>query len=57
MLNIRKLASLLLSIWIFGNHLPPGVLVGAAVVFGSAGVWAWEGQRINSKGREKGKKQ
>ncbi|KAI4219404.1 MAG: hypothetical protein LQ349_008361, partial [Xanthoria aureola] len=25
-LNMRKLASLLLSIWLFGNQLPPGVL-------------------------------
>ncbi|KAL8842715.1 MAG: hypothetical protein Q9170_000371 [Blastenia crenularia] len=56
-LNIRKLASLLLSIRIFGNQLPPGVLVGAAVVFGSAGLWAWEGQRIGAEGRGKGKMQ
>ncbi|KAL8910457.1 MAG: hypothetical protein Q9171_004251 [Xanthocarpia ochracea] len=54
-LNMRKLASLLLSIWLFGNQLPPGVLVGATIVFGSAGVWAWEGQRIGR--REKSKKQ
>jgi len=45
-LNVRKLVSLFLSIWLFGNKLPPGVVAGAAVVFGSAGVWAWEGQRI-----------
>ncbi|KAL8766719.1 MAG: hypothetical protein Q9209_006588 [Squamulea sp. 1 TL-2023] len=48
-LNIRKLASLLLSIWIFGNQLPPGVLVGATIVFGSASLWAWEGQRIGRR--------
>ena len=39
-----------MSIWIFGNELPPGVLVGAAIVFGSAGVWAVEGQRLNNSG-------
>ncbi|KAL8655673.1 MAG: hypothetical protein Q9210_000736 [Variospora velana] len=50
-LNIRKLASLLLSIWLFGNQLPPGVLLGATVVFGSAGLWAWEGQRIGARGK------
>ncbi|KAL8712425.1 MAG: hypothetical protein Q9220_003273 [cf. Caloplaca sp. 1 TL-2023] len=50
-LNMRKLASLLLSIWLFGNTLPPGVLAGAAVVFGSAGIWAWEGQRMGRRGK------
>ncbi|KAL8975107.1 MAG: hypothetical protein Q9197_000656 [Variospora fuerteventurae] len=53
-LNIRKLASLLLSIWLFGNQLPPGVLLGATVVFGSAGLWAWEGQRIGARGKGDG---
>lgn len=51
-LSMRKLASLLLSIWIFGNQLPPGVLLGATVVFGSAGLWAWEGQRIGRRERQ-----
>lgn len=46
-LNVRKLVSLFLSIWLFGNRLPEGVLLGAAIVFGSAGVWAVEGQRLN----------
>ncbi|MCJ1344805.1 golgi uridine diphosphate-N- acetylglucosamine transporter [Peltigera leucophlebia] len=49
-LNVRKLISLFLSIWLFGNELPPGVLVGAAIVFGSAGVWAVEGQRLSGGG-------
>lgn len=49
-LNVRKLISLFLSIWLFGNELPPGVLVGAAIVFSSAGVWAVEGQRLNNGG-------
>ncbi|MCJ1263151.1 golgi uridine diphosphate-N- acetylglucosamine transporter [Lobaria immixta] len=47
-LNVRKLISLFLSIWLFGNRLPGGVLVGAAIVFGSAGIWAVEGQRTSS---------
>ena len=50
-LNMRKLASLLLSIWLFGNQLPPGVLLGAMIVFGSAGIWAWEGQRIGRRAK------
>lgn len=44
-LNVRKLLSLLLSIWLFGNSLAAGVLVGAAVVFASGALYAWEGQR------------
>lgn len=32
-LNIRKVVSLLLSIWLFGNNLPGGVIFGAGVVF------------------------
>jgi len=58
-LNVRKLVSLFLSIWLFGNKLPPGVMLGAAVVFGSAGIWAWEGQRIGRRESEKkdGKKE
>ena len=39
-LNIRKLASLLLSIWLFGNQLPLGVMVGAAIVFVGGGLYA-----------------
>ena len=50
-LNVRKLISLFASIWLFGNSLPWGVLLGAAVVFGSGGVYAWEGQRIGSRER------
>ena len=58
-LNVRKLISLFLSIWLFGNKLSPGVTLGAAVVFGSAGIWAWEGQRIERRARDKkdGKKE
>lgn len=32
-LNIRKLVSLLLSIWLFGNSLAHGTLFGAIIVF------------------------
>jgi len=39
-LNVRKLVSLILSIWLFGNKVPFGVLVGAAVVFLGAGLYA-----------------
>lgn len=48
-LNVRKLVSLFVSIWVFGNRLPAGVLAGAAIVFSSAAVWAVEGQRLNRK--------
>ncbi|KAF8540099.1 UAA transporter [Trichophaea hybrida] len=44
-LNIRKLLSLLLSIWLFGNHLSPGVFFGAAIVFGGGFLYAVESQR------------
>ena len=39
-LNIRKLVSLLLSIWLFGNRLAEGVLAGAALVFLGGGLYA-----------------
>jgi UDP-xylose/UDP-N-acetylglucosamine transporter B4 len=39
-LSIRKLASLLLSIWLFGNTLAPGTLVGAVIVFGAGALYS-----------------
>ncbi|RTE69900.1 hypothetical protein BHE90_015711 [Fusarium euwallaceae] len=39
-LNIRKLVSLLLSIWLFGNKLAPGTLVGAIIVFSAGGLYS-----------------
>lgn len=39
-LNIRKLVSLLLSIWLFGNSLNPGTLVGAVIVFGAGALYS-----------------
>jgi UDP-xylose/UDP-N-acetylglucosamine transporter B4 len=38
-LNVRKLVSLLLSIWLFGNRLSPGTLIGACIVFGSGALY------------------
>lgn len=51
-LSLRKLVSLFISISLFGNRLPLGVMLGAAIVFGSAGMWAWDGQR--RRGRKAG---
>lgn len=39
-LNIRKLVSLLLSIWLFGNQLALGTLLGAVVVFSAGGLYS-----------------
>ncbi|KAG7422530.1 UDP-N-acetylglucosamine transporter yea4 [Fusarium oxysporum f. sp. rapae] len=39
-LNIRKLVSLLLSIWLFGNKLAPGTLLGAIIVFSAGGLYS-----------------
>ncbi|KAL8304339.1 hypothetical protein RB597_004440 [Gaeumannomyces tritici] len=47
-LNIRKLVSLLLSIWLFGNRLAPGTLVGAVVVFASGGLYSMGGKTYSS---------
>ncbi|KAH8735367.1 UAA transporter family-domain-containing protein [Ilyonectria robusta] len=38
-LNIRKLVSLLLSIWLFGNRLAPGTMLGAIIVFSAGGLY------------------
>ncbi|MCJ1246269.1 golgi uridine diphosphate-N- acetylglucosamine transporter [Trapelia coarctata] len=48
-LNVRKLVSLFISIWLFGNESPLGVMVGAAVVFVGGGVYAWEGTRMQKR--------
>ncbi len=44
-LNIRKLVSLLLSIWLFGNRLASGTMLGAAVVFFAGGLYSLDGGR------------
>jgi drug/metabolite transporter (DMT)-like permease len=41
-LNIRKLASFILSIWLFGNKLSGLMVVGAVLVFGSGALYVWE---------------
>lgn len=48
-LNVRKLVSLLLSIWLFGNKLSPGTLLGALVVFGAAGLYSLGGKAKQKK--------
>jgi UDP-xylose/UDP-N-acetylglucosamine transporter B4 len=41
-LNIRKLISLLLSIWLFGNRLAAGTLAGAVVVFAAGALYSFD---------------
>ncbi|KAJ5059623.1 Dolichyl-phosphate-mannose-protein mannosyltransferase-domain-containing protein [Bipolaris maydis] len=41
-LNIRKLVSFLLSVWLFGNHMSGLMKVGAAMVFGAGALYGWE---------------
>ncbi|OTB16074.1 hypothetical protein K445DRAFT_317704 [Daldinia sp. EC12] len=48
-LNIRKLVSLLLSIWLFGNRLAPGTLIGAIVVFSAGGLYSLDSKKPAAK--------
>ncbi|GLA60694.1 Golgi uridine diphosphate-N-acetylglucosamine transporter [Aspergillus tubingensis] len=48
-LNVRKLVSLLLSIYLFGNALSPGVLMGALFVFIGGALYGIEGARPKVK--------
>lgn len=48
-LNVRKLVSLLLSIYLFGNQLSVGVLLGAVCVFGGGGLYGFEGARLRKR--------
>ena len=41
-LNIRKLVSFLLSLWIFGNQMSGLMKFGAAMVFGAGALYGWE---------------
>ncbi|EKG22185.1 UDP-galactose transporter [Macrophomina phaseolina MS6] len=41
-LNIRKLVSFLVSIWLFGNKMGNQMLFGAFIVFGAGGLYGWE---------------
>lgn len=54
-LNIRKLVSLLLSIYLFGNRLASGVLVGAVLVFAGGGLYGMEGARLRKMAMRKGR--
>lgn len=45
-LNIRKLVSLLISIYLFGNQLGSGVLLGAVLVFVGGALYGFEGARL-----------
>ncbi|KAI9647449.1 golgi uridine diphosphate-N- acetylglucosamine transporter [Ciborinia camelliae] len=53
-LNVRKLISLLLSIWLFGNRLSPGTLVGACLVFFAGGLYSLDGGRKKGATRHRG---
>lgn len=52
-LNVRKLVSLLLSIWLFGNRLSPGTMVGACLVFFAGGLYSLDGGRKKSNSRHR----
>lgn len=52
-LNVRKLVSLLLSIWLFGNRLAPGTLIGAFIVFFAGGMYGLEGSKSSGRSRHR----
>lgn len=52
-LNIRKLVSLLLSIYLFGNDLASGVLIGAVLVTIGGGLYGFEGARLRKTSLKK----
>jgi solute carrier family 35 (UDP-xylose/UDP-N-acetylglucosamine transporter), member B4 len=56
-LNVRKLISLMLSIWLFGNRLTPGVLFGALLVFIGGGLYALPAQRQLPESKKDAKKE
>ncbi len=41
-LNVRKLVSFILSIYLFGNHLSNRMVLGATLVFGAGALYGWE---------------
>jgi UDP-xylose/UDP-N-acetylglucosamine transporter B4 len=55
-LNIRKLVSLLLSIWLFGNRLAVGTLLGAVVVFSAGALYSLDKGKPKPPVRSKGAK-
>lgn len=50
-LNVRKLISFMLSVWIFGNHMSALMAAGAALVFGAGALYGWE-TSVGIKARE-----
>jgi UDP-galactose transporter len=56
-LNVRKLVSWMLSIWLFGNELSGLMIVGATLVFGAGALYGWETNiGIKSRAKSEGKK-
>jgi UDP-galactose transporter len=56
-LNIRKLVSFLLSVWLFGNQMSGLMKFGAAMVFGAGALYGWEtSYKIPMRKREDAKK-
>jgi hypothetical protein len=51
-LNVRKLVSWILSIWLFGNKLSGMMIWGAVLVFGAGALYGWE-TNIGIPGRRK----
>lgn len=57
-LNVRKLVSFILSVWIFGNTLSGRMIVGAVLVFGAGALYGWETTvGITKRRQERGKKE
>lgn len=52
-LNVRKLVSLLLSIWLFGNKLSPGTMLGACIVFFAGGMYGLDGSKHSGRPRHR----
>lgn len=52
-LNVRKLVSLLISIWLFGHRLAPGTLLGAIIVFGAGGMYSLDGGKGIARNRRR----
>jgi UDP-xylose/UDP-N-acetylglucosamine transporter B4 len=52
-LNVRKLVSLLLSIWLFGHRLSPGTLLGAIIVFSAGGMYSLDGKKGIGRARQR----
>ena len=51
---VRKLVSLLLSIWLFGNKLSPGTMLGAVIVFFAGGMYGLEGSKSSGRPKHRG---